>query len=235
LLRLELTFSPPLQILKDDSDASLATELAQEFPVDLDTISALLLRIYHTESILISRIFQLTEREINVNITTTAVLFRGNSILTKLIELYLRLVGVDYLEASIGEVVRKLCSDKVDLELDPARMKSGVKEKEIAQQSHLLTSWATVIWNSIYEARQRCPRLVIVSHILNTALLKLIDIDGSYSEIRQIFGHIQGLVETKFGTDENLSMKSTSVSAFLFLRYVHTSPSLRCTLYDLHC
>lgn len=147
-------------MLRQDSDTALIIELARDFSTDLESLSSVLLRIYQAESLLLPRIFSLAEREINENVTA-AVLFRGNSILTKTVELYQRLVGVDYLEASIGETIRRICSEKLDFELDPAKMRAGAKEKDFLSNGQSLMTWSNILWNSIYAARQRCPSCVV--------------------------------------------------------------------------
>lgn len=133
-------------------------ELAHDLPLELESVTRLLLRIYLAEGILIPRILRLADREILGEMTSAAVLFRGNSILTKSVEHYFRLVGADFLEASIGEPLRRLCADKVELELDPLRLKPGIKEKDLVQQAQALTAWVTIFWDSIYAARPMCPQ-----------------------------------------------------------------------------
>lgn len=72
-------------------------------------------------------------------------------------ELYVRRIGREYLDASIGDVVRKLCAEKVEIEIDPSRMKQGVKDRELQHNVHELHDWTVAMWNSIYDARERCP------------------------------------------------------------------------------
>lgn len=115
------------------------------------------MRIYQSETLLIPRIFRLVELEVENSTKSAAILFRGNTILTKSVELYLRRVGREYLEASIGDVVRKLCAEKVEVEIDPSRMKPGTKDKEMQHNVHVLHDWALAMWNSIYDAREKCP------------------------------------------------------------------------------
>ncbi|KAK4702288.1 hypothetical protein P7C70_g3933, partial [Phenoliferia sp. Uapishka_3] len=188
-------YAPILELLTDDVDAALTTGIAHEFPADLEEVAKILLRIYQAESQLLPRILRLAEQEIDGDIKSAAILFRGNSILTKSVELYLRLVGAEYLELSIGETVRKICADKVEIEIDPSRMKSGVKEKDIQNNVNHLREWTTEVWNRMYSAREKCP-----------------------NEVRMIFAHIQRIVFAKYG-EEHYKMRSTSVSAFIFLRF----------------
>lgn len=148
------------QLLNDDADAELATDIAHEFPTELEEVAKLLLRVYQAESQLLPRILRLAEMEIDGDLKSAAILFRGNSILTKSIELYLRLVGTDYLEASIGKPVRKLCAAKVDIEIDPTKMRVGSKDKDLQHNVQELREWTLTVWNAIYDAREKCPKSV---------------------------------------------------------------------------
>ncbi|ORY89382.1 hypothetical protein BCR35DRAFT_300543 [Leucosporidium creatinivorum] len=188
-------YRPILQLLIDDSDAELPTDIAHEFPSDLEEMSRLLLRIYQSESLLIPRIFRLVELEVETSTKSAAILFRGNTILTKSTELYVRRVGREYLDASIGDIVRKLCAEKVEIEIDPSRMKPGTKDKELQHNVQDLHDWSLAMWNSIYDAREKCP-----------------------DNVRQIFGHIQRVVGERYG-EEHKNTRWTSVSAFIFLRF----------------
>ncbi|GAA5941169.1 hypothetical protein JCM3775_006638 [Rhodotorula graminis] len=189
-----------LQLLSDDADADLATDIAHEFPSDLEEVTRTLMRIYQAESVLLSRILRLADLEIDHNALSqrsAAILFRGNSILTKSVELYLRLTGAEYLDASIGEVIRRIVAEKVEIEIDPMKLRPGTKDKELQHNVHLLREWALTLFHAIYDAREKCPH-----------------------DLRQIFAHIQGAVIDKYGEGEDQkNTRWTCVSAFIFLRF----------------
>ncbi|SCV71837.1 BQ2448_4531 [Microbotryum intermedium] len=184
-----------LRLMKEDDAAELATDIASEFPADLEEIAKIMLNIYISQDVLLPRILKLADLEVEKGAQSAAILFRGNSILTKAVEMYMRKVGVDYLEASIGEPIRKLYNDKVEIEIDPSRLRPGTKDKEIQSNINELLQWATITWNSIYEARERCPQ-----------------------DLRQIFSHIQKIVGERYSEDHK-NTRWTSVSAFIFLRF----------------
>lgn len=118
------------------------------------------MRIYQAESILLPRILRLADIEVDNNARSqrsAAILFRGNTILTKSVELYLRLIGAEYLDASIGEPIRRICAEKVEIEIDPMKLKPGTKDKELQANVHALHEWTLTLWNSIYDAREKCP------------------------------------------------------------------------------
>lgn len=148
------------QLLNDDEDAQLTSDIAHEFPTDLEEVAKVLLRVYQAESQLLPRILRLIELEVDGDVKSASILFRGNSILTKSVELYLRLVGAEYLDLSIGEPVRRLCHERVEIEIDPSRMKSGVREKDIANNVQALKEATMEVWKLIYAAREKCPKCV---------------------------------------------------------------------------
>ncbi|GAA6054276.1 hypothetical protein JCM3770_005155 [Rhodotorula araucariae] len=190
-----------LRFLTGDTDADLATDIAHEFPSDLEEVTKILMRIYQAEAVLLPRILRLADLEVDNNARSqrsAAILFRGNTILTKSVELYLRLVGAEYLDASVGETIRRICAEKVEIEIDPIKLKPGTRDKELQANVTLLHEWTLTLWNSIYAAREKCPH-----------------------DLRQIFGHIQRVVVDKYGQaeDQKSNTRWTCVSAFIFLRF----------------
>lgn len=81
-------------------------------------------------------------------------LFRGNSVLTKVMEMTMAWYGKAFLEASIGSVLRKLCAEKVAIEVDPGRIG---KNKDVGRGFEQLIFWCQEFWNQIYSVRQDCP------------------------------------------------------------------------------
>ena len=75
--------------------------------------------------------------------------------MTKTLEIFMASEGASFLEASVGRVLRRLCSDKVAIETDPGR--SGKSSKQVEKSVELLVQWCQELWKSIYEARDKCP------------------------------------------------------------------------------
>jgi hypothetical protein len=85
-------------------------------------------------------------------------LFRGNTTLTKIMELCMLWYGKTFLEASVGSVLRRLCAEKVAIEVDPVR--SGKSAKEMEKGVEQLIYWCQEFWKQIYSARKTCPECV---------------------------------------------------------------------------
>lgn len=138
----------------------------------MEVAAELLLRICLEQNALQTRLKQMIELEIDGDESTANILFRGNTLLTKMVEQYLRLIGTDFLVASLGDIVLALCRDEVELEIDPAKLKSH--HKPLEENISELLRWATYLWNSLYQARHKCPKCApFILNVLPNALDKL--------------------------------------------------------------
>ena len=66
--------------------------------------------------------------------------------------------GKPFLEASIGNVLRRLCTEKIAIEVDPVR--SGKGAKAVERNVERLIYWCQEFWNQIYSVRTACPKFV---------------------------------------------------------------------------
>lgn len=66
--------------------------------------------------------------------------------------------GRAFLEASIGNALRRICAEKVAIEVDPLRSGKGVKDVE--RNVELLIYWCHEFWKQIYSVRAECPKWV---------------------------------------------------------------------------
>ncbi|KAI0735157.1 Rho GTPase activation protein [Earliella scabrosa] len=145
------------------------------------------------KNVLLENIKELADREVD----GTQTCDRGNTVFTKTVELYMSWYGMAFLEASVGPSIRRLCSEKVAIEVDPVRIGKGGRAVE--KNVELLVTWCTEFWDRIYDTRRQCP-----------------------TELRQLFEHIRRLVETRYRVrdDNNRELPWQSVSAFCFLRFI---------------
>jgi len=63
--------------------------------------------------------------------------------------------GMSFLEASIGAVLRRLCSEKVAIEIAP---RSGKGQKDVEKNAEQLVYWCQEFWNQIYSVKAECPK-----------------------------------------------------------------------------
>lgn len=64
--------------------------------------------------------------------------------------------GKAFLEASIGDVLRRLCDEKVAIEVDPVR--SGKSTRDMDKNRELLIQWCERFWAQIHSVRNECPK-----------------------------------------------------------------------------
>lgn len=120
------------------------------------------------------------------------LLFRGNSLLTKALDLHMRRLGKEYLEETIGERLREIDESDPECEVDPARVP---RSEDLDRNWRNLLKLTTGVWKSIAASSSRCP-----------------------SELRRIFRHVRACAEDRYG-DFLRSVTYSSVSGFLFLRF----------------
>ncbi|KAH9944375.1 Rho GTPase activation protein [Epithele typhae] len=149
------------------------------------------------KSALLDDIIEQADREVDGTLTSHNTLFRGNTVFTKTVELYMSWYGMPFLEASIGASIRRLCSEKVAIEVDPVRI--GKTGRAVEKNVELLVVWCQEFWDRIYDARRLCP-----------------------PEMRRLFEHTRRLVESQYRNkdDQSRELPWQSVSAFCFLRFI---------------
>ncbi|KAG5647991.1 hypothetical protein DXG03_007025 [Asterophora parasitica] len=127
-----------------------------ESKLKLKTLSTHLMSVAVARNVLIQQVQELASREVDGTPSSHSTLFRGNTILTKVMESCMALYGNAFLEASIGGVLRRLCAEKVAIEVDGQR--SGKNTKDVERNVDLLNYWCQEFWNQIYSVRTECPQ-----------------------------------------------------------------------------
>lgn len=136
---------------------------------------------------------ELILRDAGKNATQQAnLLFRGNSLLTKSLDFYMRRLGKEYLDETLGERIRDIDESDPDCEVDPNR----IKQKDDLQRNwRNLIALTESVWIAIKTLPSRCP-----------------------PELRAIFRHIRACADDRYGNFLR-NIKYSSVSGFLFLRF----------------
>ncbi|KAI9671885.1 MAG: hypothetical protein M1817_003430 [Caeruleum heppii] len=136
---------------------------------------------------------ELIVRDLGRSATVEAnLLFRGNSLLTKALELYMSRIGKEYLEETLRTKLKSIEESNLDCEVDPSRLSAG---------SNLDKNWRNLvnlfrgIWSSILDSALRCPW-----------------------EIRLILRHVRSCAEDRWGKFQQ-TVSYSSVSGFIFLRF----------------
>ncbi|KAH7911208.1 GTPase activating protein [Hygrophoropsis aurantiaca] len=169
-----------------------------ERKLQLRTLSFQLMCIAIAKNVLLEHVSEFADGEVDGTPHSHNTLFRGNNILTKTMEIAMAFYGRAFLEASIGSIIHRLCSEKIAIEVDPVR--SGKGSKDMDRSVEQLIYWSQEMWNQIYAVREECPH-----------------------EMRRLFEHVRKLVQQRYEvTDEgkNRELHWQSVSAFCFLRFI---------------
>lgn len=132
-------------------------------------------------------------RDLGKNATVEAnLLFRGNSLLTKALDLHMRRLGKEYLEETLSEKMRDIDESDPDCEVDPNRVKGS---ENLQRNWNNLIALTENVWRSIATSASRCP-----------------------PELRIIMRRIRDCAEDRYG-DFLRTVAYSSVSGFLFLRF----------------
>ncbi len=136
----------------------------------------------------------LLTHELGKTVTTQVnLLFRGNSLLTRSMDLYMRRVGKEYLEETLRDVVLEINASEADCEVDPTRVQPP--SADLTKHWSSLVRCFRMVWTAIRESVTRCPR-----------------------EMRLLLRHIRACCDERFGPYHH-TVRYSSVSGFLFLRF----------------
>ncbi|XP_023589415.1 rasGAP-activating-like protein 1 isoform X2 [Trichechus manatus latirostris] len=148
----------------------------------------------------------LTRREV-ARTTDPNTLFRSNSLASKSMEQFMKLVGMPYLHEVLKPVVNRVFEEKKYMELDPGKMELGrtrrISFKGMPSEEHvretslgLLTGYLGPIMDAIVGSVGRCP-----------------------PAMRLAFKQLHQRVEERFPQAEHEDLKYLAISGFLFLRF----------------
>jgi len=161
-----------------------------EVTSERDEVAKNLVRLFQAKSKSIPLLIHLTAQEVK-NTPTSDVLFRGNSIATKAVDAFMKLIGGNFLRKTIGKKVREIIASKRSCEVDPTKLEKGENIEE--NQKHLVDIVKSVS-DVIFASAEATP-----------------------IEFRLVFTELQKYVLEKFGEKDNT--RYTAVSGFIFLRF----------------
>ncbi|KAF9358785.1 hypothetical protein BGX26_000928 [Mortierella sp. AD094] len=194
-----------LEIIVNFQENNVISRLA-EFVPDLEGFAKNVLRILEGRDLAIPWLNSLIDEEIaESDPTRVNTLFRGNTLLTKALDAYMRLVGTEYLDDTLGDILRDICRNKVACEVDPSKLD---KKDDIEVQWKTLMLHTRTCWRAVMESVHRFPK-----------------------ELLRVFSHLQRRLTEKFSNVESTSASNpdselvsqaryTGVSGFVFLRLI---------------
>lgn len=156
----------------------------------LQEVAQTSLNIFQSQGIAVSYLNQLISEEVETTKDPNTI-FRGNSIATKALDYFMKLIARQYLIAVLKKPIDDIFSEKKNCELDPTRIDA---KSDSATNMKNLVNYITKILDSIFKSLEQCP-----------------------PPLRDIFGHMQSEVAQRFPDEP--SIRHISVSGFIFLRF----------------
>ncbi|KAF7723681.1 hypothetical protein EC973_001772 [Apophysomyces ossiformis] len=174
-------YSELVKLLRElDNDAIY--DMVRKAP-SVEGLAANLVRIYEGLGMAVPWIKSLIDYEVSsLNSEDANILFRGNSLLTKVMDVYMKMVGKEYLDEAIGGTVRTLCIAKIHIEVDLARL---TKSGSLNDHCDRLFRYVQTTWRTIEISHSKFPL-----------------------ELRAIFGYLQSAVIKKFKLDDHNSQQA---------------------------
>ncbi|KAF8950097.1 hypothetical protein BGZ52_003735, partial [Haplosporangium bisporale] len=205
-----VNYADLLDIIVNFRENNVISKLA-ELVTDLEGFSRNVLRILEGKGLAVMWLNTLIDEEIaEARPTRVNTLFRGNTLLTKALDAYMRLVGTEYLDDTLGDILRAICKNKIACEVDPSKLE---KYEDLKTQWRILMNHTRTCWRAVTESISHFPK-----------------------DLPLVFSHLQRRLTEKFSgqgvhpthvahdhdTDPELASlaRYTGVSGFVFLRLI---------------
>ncbi|PWN53349.1 hypothetical protein IE53DRAFT_360054 [Violaceomyces palustris] len=183
-----------------------------------DTLVTHLVDVFASSGTITERIASLADHESSTwgERLEPELLFRGNTLLSRSIDKFQRMLGTTWLDSCVGPTVRKVCDEDFegaavpaihgsDLAADSATTSRGVhlsgmasqatSAPEVNESAEALRKLSEELWVNIYAHRHQCP-----------------------TDLRRILFDIRRKVNAKYGKEKSSNPGIQGVGAFVFLR-----------------
>ncbi|XP_072736057.1 rasGAP-activating-like protein 1 [Ciconia boyciana] len=169
-------------------------------------VATKLVKIFLGQGLAVPLLDYLTAREL-ARTTDPNTLFRSNSLASKSVEQFMKVVGLPYLHEVLKPVVNRIFEEKKYVELDPGKMelsrsrrisfKGSLSEARVRESSlELLKGYLGDIVDAIVGSVEKCPLVM-----------------------RMAFKQLRRRVEERFPSAQHEEVRYFSISGFLFLRF----------------
>ncbi|XP_053815130.1 rasGAP-activating-like protein 1 isoform X2 [Vidua chalybeata] len=169
-------------------------------------VATKLVKIFLGQGLAVPLLDYLATREL-ARTTDPNTLFRSNSLASKSMEQFMKVVGLPYLHEVLKPVVNRIFEEKKYVELDPSKMelsrgrrisfKGSLSEAQVRESSlELLKGYLGDIVDAIVGSVDKCPL-----------------------PMRVAFKQLRGRVEERFPLAQHEEVRYFSISGFLFLRF----------------
>lgn len=115
-----------------------------------------LVRLFTHNQRIVEIIQNLAEHEI-CKLTDPTTIFRGNTLVSKMMDEAMKLSGLHYLHSTLRPIVELILHEKKCCEIDPTR----IKEKEKVEQNlNNLHDYVEKVFDAIMKSAPQCPRVL---------------------------------------------------------------------------
>ncbi|XP_072004335.1 rasGAP-activating-like protein 1 isoform X2 [Engystomops pustulosus] len=184
-----------LDLLEEMSSAESRQEVALK-----------LVKIFLGQGLAVTFLDKLNMREVN-RTADPNTLFRSNSLASKSMEQYMKIVGMPFLHEVLRPIISRIFEEKKYVELDPCKIdqsrsrrisfKGSVSEQQIRESSvESMRGYLSDIIDAILGSGEQCP-----------------------PGMRLCFKQLHKRVEERFPGATNQDVKYAAISGFLFLRF----------------
>ncbi|KAI9203776.1 uncharacterized protein BJ171DRAFT_132827 [Polychytrium aggregatum] len=195
---LPLPYYEPMLNLLYQNDYALLMLIGKVSPEREDAAKCLV-RIFETNGNIGHFLRMLLRNEIR-NTPSAKTLFRGNSMASKALDVYMKHVGLNYLQSVLKGVLQNIIEKNQPCEIDPVKLEKA-DSKVLRENIRNLTQYNFHITEAIFGSFGVFP-----------------------GQLREIFEFIQNEVQDRFSDTENV--RYTSVTGFIFLRFF--APAVLC-------
>uniref|UniRef100_A0A8C0IWH2 RAS protein activator like 1 n=1 Tax=Chelonoidis abingdonii TaxID=106734 RepID=A0A8C0IWH2_CHEAB len=189
---------------KDVSPLALLEEISSV--ESRQDVATKLVKIFLGQGLAVPFLDYLNLREVTKT-TDPNTLFRSNSLASKSMEQFMKVVGMPYLHEVLKPIINRIFEEKKYIELDPCKIelnrtrrisfKGSLSEAQVRESSQeLLKGYLSDIMESIIGSVEKCPAIMRVA-----------------------FKQLHKRVEEQFPEAEHEDVKYIAISGFLFLRF----------------
>lgn len=130
--------------------------LLGEMVANKQEVAQPLVRLFTHNKRIVEIIKNLAEYEIS-KLTDPTTIFRGNTLVSKMMDEAMKLSGLNYLHSTLRPIVESILNEKKCCEIDPAR----TKEKDKVEQNLLnLYEYVEKVFDAIIKSAPKCPSVL---------------------------------------------------------------------------
>ncbi|NXT02077.1 RASL1 protein, partial [Jacana jacana] len=213
-------YQPLIQLLTepilcpDQAPAGTALAILEEVTTgeSRQDVATKLVKIFLGQGLAVPLLDYLTTREL-ARTTDPNTLFRSNSLASKCVEQFMKVVGLPYLHEVLKPVVNRIFEEKKYVELDPGKIELSCSRRRCPCRR-------IAFKGSLSEARVRESSLELLQGYLGNIVDAIV---GSVEKcpllMRVAFKQLRRRVEERFPSPHHEEVRYFSISGFLFLRF----------------